>query len=1106
MIIISWQVFKNVEVEAALKQNIEASLTIHTLADSNWGQCISKADFTNNLRIQLNPPEKLENIHGVLQFTAYVGSFVKVVPITSLLQASEQFGNISFTRPTLYIFPGCQGDSALFGVNGFNLLVDGGYNRRACFWDFARHLDRVDAMVLSHLGTDNILSINTVLQRKSLENVHPQIGYLYFNAPEKMVQAPIDESGDAASMEKKSLLVNLSEEAKNLTDMAKQLGITPHPCSRNSTSNTVDPINLYHKLGHGSLDMYPLNPVSDSKEMKDFYQQWSKQSASLGSCGPFPAQNATSVCTLLIWKPYNTSEKIVRILFPGNTPQHKIAEGLEKVKEFRFLKFASCTGKDLIKPPVSTRKASGTTRPTSSRAAATSARLSATAKTTDRLNTSRAESARKADLRSTRSTTSPAKTTRTARDDLKKTTNAKDNKDAKPSSAKTRSVTSPTKSSVSKSASPTKSPSPPKTSPAKTSSSLKSSTVLKSPSKSPPKSPSKTPEKEVPSLSNGPTEKTPATVPAPITMSSSVDAKIIEDVPAAVPEPTLRESKSEDVTPVADQIGSIQLEDKKKQPISSNEVSPPKEAWLSQSEDGMNASGDANQKLGANFNNSFSLPATNGVPSTNNDHFEMDEEEIKPQALPDPPSVIIQSPSNESDGMPDYSSKIEADQLELSDFSKAEADANILEKTEQPFEDPAQAIPSSPEPTNDDPSSYSYPPTNTSSNNPPTSFVFNNDEPQPHADHVTMEQNIQYGIDNSRGNRAMGGIQEVDEEECEDNESAKNEKNDEDEELSAFERDDFDEEEIQKSTTSSVISNEENVIEKPDYQEKDYRISAERQFEDVEQEKANQNVNGKADHINGSHLYSFDGSIPNDFIGLDGATQKEVKCTSIEGDRDNEEFGNGASQPFDPVAQWGQPMGLPSPPPPSRSTSGPQKSKAGDKRPTSASTRTSSDTKARGSATARSTASSSRSSTARSGTTARRPGSSRSSPLNSTVPPLPPMTPFYVDLTYIPNHGDPDYCDIEFFKRVRSRYYVLSALSPNPKVLDCLMEAKATWEEKDLEVTLIPTYDNDTLRHWMGLNKEKLHELHMDMTPAVSRCTIQLQDLETSLPAYRLEV
>lgn len=40
----------------------------------------------------------------------------------SLLESSEVVGNIRFSHPTLYVFPGGQGDSALFGINGFNML------------------------------------------------------------------------------------------------------------------------------------------------------------------------------------------------------------------------------------------------------------------------------------------------------------------------------------------------------------------------------------------------------------------------------------------------------------------------------------------------------------------------------------------------------------------------------------------------------------------------------------------------------------------------------------------------------------------------------------------------------------------------------------------------------------------------------------------------------------------------------------------------------------------------------------------------------------------------------------------------------------------------
>lgn len=46
--------------------------------------------------------------------------------LRELLETSDVVGNIRFTHPTLYVFPGGQGDAALFGINGFNML--GGYS------------------------------------------------------------------------------------------------------------------------------------------------------------------------------------------------------------------------------------------------------------------------------------------------------------------------------------------------------------------------------------------------------------------------------------------------------------------------------------------------------------------------------------------------------------------------------------------------------------------------------------------------------------------------------------------------------------------------------------------------------------------------------------------------------------------------------------------------------------------------------------------------------------------------------------------------------------------------------------------------------------------
>lgn len=142
-------------------------------------------------------------------------------------------------------------------------------------------------------------------------------------------------------------------------------------------------------------------------------------------------------------------------------------------------------------------------------------------------------------------------------------------------------------------------------------------------------------------------------------------------------------------------------------------------------------------------------------------------------------------------------------------------------------------------------------------------------------------------------------------------------------------------------------------------------------------------------------------------------------------------------------------------------------------------------------------------------------------------------TPVYMDLTYVPHNGNSYYSNVEFFKRVRARYYVFSGTEPSRDVYNALLEAKQTWEDESLgeikntalsffaksdsnlfeflpfffetEVTIIPTYDTDVLGYWVAENEEMLAKCHIDLSPSASRCTINLQDHETCCSAYRLE-
>lgn len=135
-------------------------------ANRAWRQALER----NYPGVSVQPILANPTLNENLELNEALTQLLNQTSIDQLMHSSKHTGTLKMTRPTLYIFPSQQGDSAYFALNGYSMLINGGYDRlRPCFWKFVNMLQQIDSVLVTHADTDALGGLGAFFAKKAAE-------------------------------------------------------------------------------------------------------------------------------------------------------------------------------------------------------------------------------------------------------------------------------------------------------------------------------------------------------------------------------------------------------------------------------------------------------------------------------------------------------------------------------------------------------------------------------------------------------------------------------------------------------------------------------------------------------------------------------------------------------------------------------------------------------------------------------------------------------------------------------------------------------------------------------------------------------------------------